>query len=97
MGRKIHDKKKEKQIKEKRRLEAPKFFRICPKCGSTKVMLSKAKLQQSLPSQYKCRKCSYTSYFFPETTKEQLKKHPKKRYKVARVAGRNITKKRKRK
>lgn len=82
MGRKIHAKGKEKQIKEKRRLEAPKFFRICPKCGSTKVILSKAKLQQSLPSQYKCRKCSYTSYFFPETTKEQLKKHSKKRYNV---------------
>ena len=93
MGRKIHAKGKEKQIKEKRRLEAPKFFRICPKCGSAKVAVSKAKQQEGLPFQYKCRKCSYTSYFFPETTKEQLKKHSKKRYKVARVAGRNIKKK----
>ena len=73
MGRKIHAKGKEKQIKEKRRLEAPKFFRICPKCGSPMIekmgrfgrfyactAFPKCKHTESLESEklgIKCPKC----------------------------------------
>ncbi len=94
VGRKAHAKKqKEAAIKEKRKLEEPKFIRVCPKCGSAKVIVAKAKMHSELPSQYKCRKCSYTSYFFPETTKELLKKKKNKKIsmsKLSKFAGRNI-------
>lgn len=75
MGRKTH----EQEVKEKRRLPEPKFFRVCPKCGSAKVAVSKAKQQEGLPFQLKCKKCGYASYFFPETTKDRLRGHSKKK------------------
>ncbi len=77
VGRKVHAKKqariKEKvEVKEKRRLLEPKFFRICPKCGSAKVGVSKTRAHPDLPLQYACGKCKYSSYFFPATTKERV-------------------------
>ena len=98
MGKRVHDEKvKEKPLKEKRRLSEPKFFKVCPKCGSTKVTISKAKPQEGLPSQYKCGKCGYASYFFPETTKERLKKHAKKVYRLRIGSSKKSGKKGKRK
>ena len=75
MGKRVHAP-KEQKIKEMRRVKVDRYYRTCPKCTSIKVTTSKSS-QEGLPPEFKCRACSYKSYFFPEMTKEQLK-HRKK-------------------
>jgi len=52
-----------------------KSMRICPKCGSGKIGKDLNILMLlGAPQQWKCNKCGFTSYLFPEIEMEKSKK-----------------------
>ena len=51
-----------------------KYVRICPKCGSAKVMGNVLNMAIGVPNFYKCAECCYSGHIFPEVEVEGVKK-----------------------
>ena len=42
------------------------YVRVCPKCGSSKVIGNILNMAVAMPNYYKCANCSYSGQIFPE-------------------------------
>jgi len=51
-----------------------KYVRICPKCGSAKVMGNVLNMAIGVPNFYKCAECGYSGQIFPEVEVKGVKK-----------------------
>lgn len=54
-------------MKKKKKKINPQYVKICPKCKSLDVESRlNVGIVFGMPQKYRCRKCGYSSYFFPE-------------------------------
>ena len=62
--------------KKKQRKRKTKFVKFCPKCKSLNISINYrgGLVALGMPPIYQCRKCGYSSYFFPEVVISKLKK-----------------------
>lgn len=62
--------------------EKEKYVRICPNCGSLDIEILNVTKQFTfalgIPTQYKCKKCGFSSHVFPEVSIKDLEKLNKK-------------------
>jgi len=71
---------KKKKIKAK---PGPRYVKICPRCKSIDVQVShqgslSGLTALGLPTMYRCKKCGFSSYSFPEIDLNEVKKKKEK-------------------
>jgi len=52
-------------------------MKICPKCGSTDIMVDRSTIMGIMPVVYVCDNCGNTAAFFPDVERKNIEKFRK--------------------
>ena len=65
--------------KKKKKIQAPRYIKICPRCNSIDIEIKgqghlSGLTALGLPTVYRCRKCGYRGYAFPEIDLNEIER-----------------------